>query len=237
MRLRTLTVAVVVIAAAAVCVRLGFWQLARLDHKRQLNARLRSSLSRTPEPVADARRLPDSLMHRPVVLRGTFDSKRHVLLVGRSHDGESGVHLVTPLAIEGDSIAVLVDRGWLPAPDGVNARPQDVPATGTRAVTGIADTLASAPGSGALRPLASDSLSLYSAEELGFDSLAARWPYPLARFVVRELPSRDAPPLPVREAPEPFNETMHLGYAAQWFAFALILLVGPVAVARARRTR
>ena len=232
----------VLVAAAVVCVRLGYWQLERLEYKRRLNAQLRTSSSRPPIAVADARSLPESLLHRPVVVRGLFDTKRHVLLAGRLHQGEAGVHLVTPLTIAGDSIAVLVDRGWLPAPDGVNARPQDVPEPGTRVVFGIADTLRSTAGAGALRRLVAgeasgDSLELYSAEELGFDSLTARWPYPLARFVLQELPSRDAPRLPVREAPAPYDETMHLSYAVQWFAFAVILLVGPVAIARSRRRR
>jgi surfeit locus 1 family protein len=240
MRLRSLAVAVAVIAAAAVCARLGFWQVSRLGQKRALNAEFRRTMSRPPAVVGDVRRLPDSLLHRPVAVRGTYDGRHHVLLSGMSHQGEPGVHVVTPLVAEGDSVAVLVDRGWLPAPDGVSARPQDAPALGgrgVRTVTGIADTLTRMPGMGALRPLEADSVIVYSAEELAWDSLAARLPYRLARFVVRELPSADAARLPVREAPEPYDESMHLIYAVQWFAFAVILLVGPATLARARRRR
>ena len=235
MRLRSLAIATVVIAAAAVCVRLGLWQLSRLEHKRALNAELRHSFSLAPATIGDVRHMPDSLLRRPVTLRGVFDERRQVLIGGASHQGEPGVHVVTPLRVDGDSVGVLVDRGWLPAPDGITARPQDAPAPGPRTVVGLADTLARVPGAGAVRVLEADSVTLYSAEELGWDSLSARWPYPLARFVLRELPSPDAPRLPVREAPPLRDESMHLSYAVQWFAFAVILLVGPAALAWSRR--
>src|SRR5207244_3930590 len=113
MRPRSLAVAVIVIAAAGACVRLGFWQLSRLEHKRRLNAAMQQALAQPPTAVTDPRRLPDSLLHRRVSVRGVFDERRQVLLVGRSHAGEPGVHVVTPLVSERDSIAVLVDRGWL----------------------------------------------------------------------------------------------------------------------------
>jgi cytochrome oxidase assembly protein ShyY1 len=43
--------------------------------------------------------------------------------------------------------------------------------------------------------------------------------------------------LPLRQAPEPLNESMHLGYAIQWFAIALIFLVGGAALVRTQRAR
>src|SRR5256885_11133395 len=103
---------------------------------------MQRALLRRPTAVTDARRLPDSLLHRRVSVRGVFDERRQVLLVGRSHDGEPGVHVVTPLVSERDSVAVLVDRGWLPAADAATARPQDVPAPGPREVVGLGDALA-----------------------------------------------------------------------------------------------
>src|SRR5207247_3460921 len=59
-RPRSLAVAGFVIASAAVCVRLGFWQLSRLEHKRHLNAAMREALSLPPTTVTDLRLPPDS---------------------------------------------------------------------------------------------------------------------------------------------------------------------------------
>src|SRR2546428_1913669 len=148
MRPRSLAVAVIVIAAAGACVRLGVWPLARLEHQRRLNAAMQQALALPPIAVTDPRRLPDSLLHRRVSVRGVFDERRQVLLVGRSHDGEPGVHVVTPLVSERDSVAVLVDRGWLPAADAATARPQDVPAPGPPGGVGVTEALARGAAAG-----------------------------------------------------------------------------------------
>ncbi len=237
MRVRTLLVAAVVVAAAAACVRLGVWQLARLEVKRAMNARLDAALARPPFRLASARIDGRAVAGRVVALSGRFDERRHVLLAGLSHEGEPGVHVVTPFIADGDSVAVLVDRGWLPAPDGVTARPQDHPAGGARAVAGLADTLGRAGALGEVRAIETDSVTVLSAERLDRDSLAARLPYPLAGFTLAALPSKDAPPLPLREPPRRQDEMMHLSYAVQWFTFAVIILAGPAALAWSRRRR
>ncbi len=237
MRLRSLAVALVVIAAAIVCVRLGFWQLSRLAYKRHLNTAMRHRFALEPRRVTDPLRLPDSLLRRRVVLRGVFDERRQVLLAGRSHDGEPGVHVVTPLVTQRDSFAVLVDRGWLPAADAATARPQDFPVPGVRDVAGVADTLQRGAGGDGGRRVGADSVTLWSTAELNLDSLSARFPYSLARFFVRELPSPGAPQWPAREPPAPYEETLHLSYAIQWFAMATILVVGSAALAWSRRGR
>jgi surfeit locus 1 family protein len=237
MRLRSLAVAVLVLAAASVCVKLGLWQLSRLAYKRRLNASMRQALAQPPWRLVDPRALPDSLVQRRVAVHGVFDERRQILLVGRSHDGEPGVHVVTPLVTDRDSVAVLVDRGWLPADDAATARPQDFAAPGPRDVVGIADSLRRGGRGDSVRTLAADSVTLYSAVDLDADALARRFPYALAPFYVRELPSVDAPRWPAREPPAPFEETLHLSYAIQWFAMATILVVGSVAVARSRHGR
>jgi cytochrome oxidase assembly protein ShyY1 len=55
--------------------------------------------------------------------------------------------------------------------------------------------------------------------------------------MVRELPGPDAAALPLRQAPPPLDESMHLGYAIQWFAIALIFLVGGAALVRSQGAR
>ena len=170
------------------------------------------------------------------MVRGAFDERHQILLAGMIYSGEPGVHVITPLILEGDSVAVLVDRGWLPAADAVHARPQDFPEPGPREVMGFADTLGRTAND-STTVLEADSVRLYSVAELDYAPLAAVLPFPLARYFVRELPSGTLPSLPRREAPEPHEENMHLSYAVQWFAFAAVFLIGPAALAWSRRRR
>jgi cytochrome oxidase assembly protein ShyY1 len=58
-------------------------------------------------------------------------------------------------------------------------------------------------------------------------------PWHIAEYVVRALPSPNAPSEPRRASPEPLNEAMHLGYALQWFLIAGLVLGGAIQLARA----
>jgi surfeit locus 1 family protein len=58
---------------------------------------------------------PESLRYRRVILRGTYDAPRQVLIDNRLHQERAGYHVITPLRLEGSSMHVLVNRGWLPA--------------------------------------------------------------------------------------------------------------------------
>lgn len=236
MRLGPLVLGVAVIAASLVCVRLGSWQWSRYEFKRALNAKERAALAGDPARLTDPRLLPDSLIGRRVILRGSFREREQVLLAGMMHSGEQGVHVITPLMLEGDTVAVLVDRGWLPADDAVHARPQDYPEPGPRELVGLADTLGRMAGDPAT-VLEADSVRLHSVARLDLKPLVAALPISLARFYVRELPSAESPSLPRREMPEPHEENMHLSYAVQWFAFAAVFLVGPAALAWSRRRK
>jgi surfeit locus 1 family protein len=225
MRLRNLIAALVVLALSATCVRLGFWQLSRWHEKQAANATLRNALARPPLLLRG--RLPlDSVRGRRIQADGSFDERRHVLLVGRAHQGAPGVHVVTPLLLKGGGGAVLVDRGWLYAADGASARPQDYPEPGERTVLGIAEPIRQGMGATPLRARTADSVTLYAARWLDFDSLSERFPYTLSPYLLRQLPGGGVASQPLRSAPADFDESMHISYAVQWFVFGATLLGG-----------
>jgi surfeit locus 1 family protein len=233
-KLRNLLGAVLLLASAGVCVRLGVWQVSRLHQKQALNAALREALAAPPLVLGAVPAPLDSVRHRRVRIHGRFDERHQLLLVGRSHDGSPGVDVVTPLMLEGGS-AVLVDRGWLFAGDAATARPQEFPEPGWHEVVGIADSLSRGRGGAPLRTLEADSVTVWTARWMDLDSLAVRFPYRIAPYTIRQLPGEDVPEHPARSAPRPLDESMHVSYAAQWFLFAAILVFGPAVVAFARR--
>ena len=228
-----------VLAVAAVCARLGFWQIDRWREKRRLNDAMSAALA---TPVLDLGGEPGSFEavrgHR-VAVRGRFDERRQILLSYRTHDGAPGVEVVTPLVLPGGRHAVLVDRGWLYAADGATARPQDCPEPGERTALGLPVALAGARGPwasrAALRVLAADSLTLWSARTLDPDTVARRMPYAVAPWLLRELPGAGVPARPLRAAPRPLDEWTHVSYAVQWFLFGSILIGGSAALAWRRR--
>ncbi|HYW30024.1 MAG TPA: SURF1 family protein, partial [Gemmatimonas sp.] len=110
------------VAAAAGCVRLGLWQLDRLQERRTKNALVRSRSEAPVVSVSTLRGQDTSVIHwRRVRVHGVADYGAEMVHATRSQNGSPGVHLLTPVRpIDGDwsDTAVLVLRGFLAAADG-----------------------------------------------------------------------------------------------------------------------
>src|SRR5947199_8354369 len=169
---------VVALLVAAICVRLGVWQLDRLHERRQRNALLLAARARPPLEI-DGSLPPDSARDRRLHARGVYHYAHERLWHARSYEGVPGVDLVTPLRLA-DGAAVLVDRGWAPSPDAFHL---DQPAYREE---DSADVL----GLGFAAPRARGDVDPATLR----DSV----PYPLLPFVIQQLPPNTAPyrPLP-----------------------------------------
>jgi surfeit locus 1 family protein len=207
---------------------LGVWQLDRLGQRRADNAARQAVLAQNPATLTDD---PDdalALVGRRVRARGAYLNDQSVLLRGRRSDsGVDGVPLLTPLRLSGSDVAVLVDRGWLPAEQ---ASPQ---ARGAFAidrevtVEGLAlegEVRPDAPLAGMDLPLPGETrIDAWLRVDLGKmqDQVGA----PLLPIYVEQLPVEGGPRLPLPSDPRLLDEGPHLSYALQWFAFSAILLV------------
>lgn len=212
---------VVSLLVAVLCVRLGFWQLSRLEERRDENrnaaeARARAVVDLNGPPSGSAR-----ADHR-VVVRGTYDRTHEVVLRGHVYRELPGVQVVTPLKIEGSDSAVLVNRGFLPSPDASFADTDSLNEPGVVEVKGVALAIPVSADSGA--PRVSNGKETW--RRLDLPAQRARVPYPLMDVYIRQSPDSGLPSYPRRLEPQPFNDGPHLSYAVQWFAFAAIAVVG-----------
>jgi cytochrome oxidase assembly protein ShyY1 len=225
MRPRGWVIAVVSLLAAVVCVRLGIWQLSRWQQKRRVNATLQGALAAPPVTLGSLSEAEAGSVPRRVRAFGVYDTSWH-LLVSDQWDGDSaGVELYTPLRLP-DGGAVLVDRGWLPSPDGIEARPQDHDEPFAGAVPGLLEAPRAVQRPLAWQRLSGEAPVRWSARMLVLDSVRARLPYRLADRVLVALPARTAAALPRRRAPEPLDPGSNISYAVQWALFALAFLAG-----------
>ena len=227
---RALLVAVVAIVLAGVCVRMGAWQMSRWQQKRHANAALRASLAAPAVAVRTAADLRAAPAQRRLRLEGTFDESRQVLVSDRWRDERPGVELLTPLRLAGGG-AVMVDRGWLPSADAITARPQDHPEPGARVLTALRIALPRGARHAAWSRLPGGPPELWSVRALDADSLGAHEPDAVSGWLLQALPDSTPHALPLRSAPEPADESMHLSYALQWSLFALAFLAGAALVA------
>lgn len=226
-----MVLAVAAAVVALVCVRLGIWQLDRLEQRRAFNAEVRAALASEPMPLDAVLAADADPAYRRVVASGTWDPASEVILFGRSLGGRPGNHVLTPLEL-GDGRAVLVDRGWVPADVADPPVTGDAAAAGAATVEGIL-LPSDASGTGER----SDGSAL--PEQVRAIDVAALDPAIPADLVpgvyllrARQEPAQDRPiPAPL---PEP-TEGPHLGYAIQWFTFAAVALVGGIVLVRRDR--
>lgn len=212
------------VALAALFVRLGFWQLSRLDERRAFNATRAEPLARPEVPFDSVR---DGVPYRKVRVVGVPDYDHEIALAGRSRNGSPGVHVYTPFRRAGSDTAVLVVRGWLYAADAATV---DLAPYRERleAVAGYTDTLAA----GTSTP---DPTRTRVVRRMTRGVVAALVPYPVHPVFVVAQDSAGAG-APARLPLPALGDGPHLGYAIQWFAFALTALGGAAIVIHRWRT-
>ncbi|MDP1545426.1 MAG: SURF1 family protein [Anaerolineales bacterium] len=212
-----------VFIGAAVCIRLGIWQLDRLEGRRAFNAQV--TTMRAAELLDLNESVPAdiaSMEWRSVTFMGEYDFANQVAIRNRYYGSEYGYHLITPLLSNGT--AVLVDRGWVPAdadwhdfdePGAVTVTGQIRLGQGKPAIGGIAD----AP------PEDGGKLAVWN--NLDVENMSAQFSYPILEIYIQ--PNVEAgdttPPIPYQPEIE-LTEGSHFGYALQWFTFAAILFAG-----------
>jgi surfeit locus 1 family protein len=230
--MRTLSFVVLAAVAAAVCVRLGIWQLDRLAERRALNAAVAGRMRAAPVAPGELPADTAARHYRRVRLAGVPDYAREVVLANRSRDGSPGVHLLTPVRVAGSDTAVLVNRGWVYSPNGADvdlARWRDAD---TLAVDGYVELPSRRPGA----PRLPSNPSAYRWLDPG--ALAAQVGYPVTPYYVVMAPAAGETPKPDRPArlgPPALDEGPHKSYAVQWFSFAAVAVVGAAAFALAAR--
>lgn len=228
---RTLAFIVFALAVAVGCVRLGFWQLARLGERRARNAAITHRMDAPPVSWDEATRDSARARFRRVQLTGRYDYTRELVLTSRGRNGAPGVYVLTPLAVSGMP-AVLVNRGWAYAADGMTVDLAKWHEGDTATVVGFLDDFVPAYG------MVSTPSQSRGVRHLVRDSIEQRLGERVAPFlVVQRLGSEPTDSIThlVRVDPPPMDEGSHRSYAIQWFAFAIIAVVGATAVARTRR--
>lgn len=213
--------------AIALFARLGFWQAQRADEKQaMLDAASRVLAERRAAPrdaAADATRAGDFDWY---VARGRFDARPPLLLDNQLRGGRAGVRVYRLFAPDGAARPVLVDLGWLPL-------------AGDRALPPLAPLPAGdVELRGLLAPPPSTGLELGAAMARRDDAwLMTR--VDLAAIAEALDPAAALSPRVLRLDPDlPLGHTRdlallantlppdkHRGYALQWFALALAVLV------------
>ena len=228
----------VVVVGIVVMVLAGYWQLQRLDERKDFNQRviersqsepfeLRSVLERLDDGSLSA----DAAEWLPVTIDGTYLPDQ-VLDFNNSQRGRAGDNVLTAM-ITTDGDTVIVNRGFIPL--GI-----DVPPAPQTEVVGLGYVrLSEVRDRGGLTD-ADDGEPLSEIRRIDLPRLSQQFPGDVAPIYVQLIAAEPAIAL---GDPEPvllpeLSSGPHLSYAIQWFVFALCVAIGWVlAVRRSLRVR
>ena len=214
---------VVVVAMFLIFLALGNWQLNRAWEKQALLDRAQMASEAAPKPLPVERSDFGSLRYAPVEISGRYDTDRQFLLDNEVRNHVAGYSVLTPLIIKGRNEAVLVDRGWIP--QGLTR--QLLPDVGFTQVDKTIRGTAYVPfGKGFHLGGVDDGEIVWPRviQFIDFDVLSRRLGYDLLPVIIRLSPEAANGYLRqwkmVNMGPE-----RHLGYAFQWFALAVAMVV------------
>lgn len=225
----------IALLAMALFARLGFWQLERAAQKREMLANAAVALhARKPQPLSMLADPDRAQAYDWVEIEGRFADAPMVLLDNQQHAGKVGVRAYRAFVLD-DGSPLLLDLGWTALPPD-RTLPTLVPDATRVKLAGLA---LPPPGQGldVGGPVPQPDGTLL-ATAIDLPTLRAMLKLPaLAPRVFRPEPragfgfDRDFDVLPNTLPPE-----RHLGYAVQWFALSLaVLLTALLLTWRARR--
>jgi surfeit locus 1 family protein len=200
---------------------LGIWQLDRAAQKRQLTTALETVHKLPAASLNHELSVDHEWKYRNISAEGRFLADKTVLIENRKHLGENGYHVITPLQLADSARVVLVNRGWIPAKRLLDAAPLATP-SGTIRLRG--EIRMPQPPALALDFTDPDNEEIPLWPYLTIEHFA-RWSgLQILPITILQSPA-DTSGF-IRAWPQPrFSDAMHIGYAVQWFAFALITLL------------
>ena len=222
--------AIFVVLLAAVCVRLGFWQFERLDHRLAQNKVIAAHFKTPPVELSRAltpgEEVDDESEWTRVTATGTYDVEHQVTVKFSTRDGAPGVDVVTPLVLT-DGSAVLVNRGWIETKNTVDNPDVPAPPTGEVSVMGWLRQNNGAGGD-AVRPTDGQVRAISSI------GMAEAVPYELTNGYLNLRTQEPAATKELELEPKPeLGQGPHFFYGLQWVFFALLATVGYFWFARA----
>lgn len=97
-------------------IALGTWQLGRSEQKKQFLEQQQQELASTKIITLSTSldENTEALRYKKVQLSGHYDQAHQFLIDNQISAGKAGYFVLTPFILQGESKAVLVNRGWIP---------------------------------------------------------------------------------------------------------------------------
>ena len=205
------------LAGIALTAAAGNWQLNRAHEKERLEQQYERGVAAPALRLGAAPSNAGDLRMRRIEAQGEFIPNGLILLDNKTRNGVPGYEVLMPLRIDGSSMHVLVNRGWIAAgPDrahlpAIKTPPRSVNVIGTAVVPGRFLELSKAREVGPVW------------QNLTIERYVARTGLQVEPIIVQQQNEMDDGLLRAWPAPE-FGIARHYGYALQWFSLCALII-------------
>lgn len=222
---RAILTGVAFLAALAILLSLGTWQVERLQWKEKLLADIAERRVAPPVTLGEIEAMAargEDIEYRPVTVTGVFanNRERHFFATWR---GQTGYYVYTPLQLA-DGRFLFVNRGFVPYEAKEPEMRKQGQLTGEQTVTGLARArLAEKPSS--IVPENDLAKNIFYWKDL--DAMAASTGIAADRLVPFFIDAGDAPNpkgLPIGAVTQFDLPNNHLQYAVTWYGLAAALV-------------
>ncbi|MDZ4098231.1 MAG: SURF1 family protein [Methylophilaceae bacterium] len=207
-------------------IKFGFWQYNKAEQKQMLQDMYDQALLAEPVDMPLAFSDVDSWRYWQVKTIGTYQTEHQILLDNQVEQERAGYHVITPLQLGQSGKYVLVNRGWVEANPDKSILPELETPSGEQEIVGY---------------LWLPSTKFYSLEQSTEVVKDGQWqsvwqnmdmqryqqsvPFEVLPLAIRLDPNSNAGGYS-RIWPRPAERiTTHIGYAYQWFGFAVAALL------------
>lgn len=199
---------------------LGVWQLQRASQKSVLMKSFAARMAQEPLTVQDLA-VPQRFSR--LKLQGKFDAQHTFLLDNKTFHGQIGYEVYTPFKADGLETTILIDRGFIPLHTNRAILPTLQTPAQTVTIIGMLNLPPSYVALGEMRESERTSWP-QRIEYIHLDKIAKLLRTPLFPYIVTIAPN-DPAAYAVEWKAVIMGPERHRGYALQWFALALTLLI------------
>lgn len=208
-------------------IKLGFWQLDRANQKNLLNDSYTLRQQDKLVNLNDNKIKIDnkeSILWRKVELNGSFLNEKNIILDNQIFNKQPGFNIITPFKILNTNHIVLVNRGWHPNLQSREIIPVINSLTSKVKLIGH---VANFPAKGIT--LGQDNFetlnsSIFRFQKLDVEELSYFLSFNLLPYMIYLDPLVDNVYYKTFKLPAP-DSVKNYGYAFQWYAFAVTLLI------------
>lgn len=215
---------------------LGIWQLQRASEKRDIENRINARSALPAVLLKDSQNwVPDEVEYQNIKVTGEFLPLGQLLIDNIIRNSKPGYHVMSALMIAGSEQTILVNRGWVAQGQSRDRLPEVALPAGLQTLEGIVRTPSALPFVDAsMTPLKQAPFSLWLYADL--EKYRRESGLQLLQFAM--LQKSDNGDGLLRDWPAyRAKVSMHIGYAIQWFAFAIIVTIIFIGLGRKRNRK